>query len=1164
MLGGSIFCFYQSGGGVAASAPDSCLHYAGYASIEGKYGSDRHLGEAELFLPVACTEKALLFADLRMRGDNRSGREGNVALGVRSLQEHGIAGGYVYFDRLRSGETEKMHSQLTFGVEWLAQTLEVRGNAYLPVTGEKQIETAPSVAASDPFLNNGGIFVRTSGNQILREEPMYGMDTEAGFKLPDADFWMHVGGFAFDAEDAPSMRGVRARARLDVTENVSLSAEGQYDNQRGRQGWVGVRLSVPFGGSAQKPQGLKARMTVPPVRDVDIVTAAAETRSQSKTVPVINIETGEAQRVLHVDNVAAPGGDGTLENPFNTLAAAEAAMQAHDVIYVHAGNGTSVGQNQGITLGQTGVLMIGSGTDFIYDVGRFTTSAQGRLNGTIIADATSAPIITNNAGSGISVTADDVEIAGVTVNGATAHGIYAQNNTGATWERASVHDVTLMNNAFTGLLLQSTGAGSSIANASVSDVTATGNVQRGAYLQADTGGEITAVTLSNISATANTMQGIYVLASGGGQIDAITLEDITGSGNTGAGLEINSSGAGSAITNATATNVTTTGNAQQGIYVLSDTSGQIATTSLTGVTSSGNANRGVLILASGNGDIGTMTLDDITSTSNTGAGVQIYALGTGSTLTNASLNNITSNSNTSRGVYTLAETDGDIGTVMLDDITSNSNGSVGFQITSTGAGSTITDITATNVTSTGNAAQGVYVLAQTGAQIGAATLDEITSANNTGASGARLLINASGANSLITNATATNVTTTGNALRGVHIQATGQIGTATLENVESNHNSNQGVYAVAVGAGKITSLALDNITSSENTTRGMDIQADGLNSAITSITASNLTTEKNTTQGIYVNVLNNGQIGTATLEHITSTQNTAQGVYVEVFSTGGQIGTATLNDVTASSNNNIGVHFRTTGANSSITNATATNITANSNTAQGVYVLAQTAGDIGALTLDGITANNNTGASGTGLQVLATAAGSTITTATISDVTTNANSLYGTYVAAQAAGLISATTLDEITTNNNIGASGRGLYLQSDGAGSAITNSTISNVTANGNAQRGVYVTANVGSLSASLQSVTASGNAGNGIFIDDDTAAAFTADLGGGALASPGQNRFFGNTGTDIFVDMDGLQLKAENNWWGNAAGLLPARVTLDGASTIDATPFLAVDPNP
>lgn len=65
-----------------------------------------------------------------------------------------------------------------------------------------------------------------------------------------------------------------------------------------------------------------------------------------------------------------------------------------------------------------------------------------------------------------------------------------------------------------------------------------------------------------------------------------------------------------------------------------------------------------------------------------------------------------------------------------------------------------------------------------------------------------------------------------------------------------------------------------------------------------------------------------------------------------------------------------------------------------------------------------------------------------------------------------------------------------------------------------------------------------------------------------GGAFGSVGGSSIFGNTGTDLRVDLDGGELKAENNWWGDAAGLQPARVTLGSGSTVDSTPFLTTAP--
>lgn len=74
-----------------------------------------------------------------------------------------------------------------------------------------------------------------------------------------------------------------------------------------------------------------------------------------------------AQRVWYVKNNAAAG-NGRSSNPFNTLAAGQTASAANDTIYVFAGDGTTTGQNAGITL-KDGQRLIGEGVDLTVAVG---------------------------------------------------------------------------------------------------------------------------------------------------------------------------------------------------------------------------------------------------------------------------------------------------------------------------------------------------------------------------------------------------------------------------------------------------------------------------------------------------------------------------------------------------------------------------------------------------------------------------------------------------------------------------------------------------------------------------------------------------------------------------------------------------------------------------
>jgi len=81
----------------------------------------------------------------------------------------------------------------------------------------------------------------------------------------------------------------------------------------------------------------------------------------SSTATVTMTSTGSG---FFVDNTAAPGGDGSQASPFNTLAAAVAAAQSGDTIFVERGNGTNTGLTGGITL-EDGVDLIGEGAGLI-------------------------------------------------------------------------------------------------------------------------------------------------------------------------------------------------------------------------------------------------------------------------------------------------------------------------------------------------------------------------------------------------------------------------------------------------------------------------------------------------------------------------------------------------------------------------------------------------------------------------------------------------------------------------------------------------------------------------------------------------------------------------------------------------------------------------------
>ncbi len=145
---------------------------------------------------------------------------------------------------------------------------------------------------------------------------------------------------------------------------------------------------------------------------------AAVTTSDSFTYTVVSnavtsapatVNLTLANRVWYVKNNGA-GTNGQSQSPFTTLAAAQAASLAGDIIYVYNGDGTTTGHIAGITLKNTQQL-IGEGVALV-------------VNTVTLKVAGTKPQITNLTAASDAVTlADGNTVKGLTITGATRDGI---------------------------------------------------------------------------------------------------------------------------------------------------------------------------------------------------------------------------------------------------------------------------------------------------------------------------------------------------------------------------------------------------------------------------------------------------------------------------------------------------------------------------------------------------------------------------------------------------------------------------------------------------------------------------------------------------------------------------------------------------------------------
>ena len=515
---------------VSASATAGEVFYQPKVDFRYKLGNERTLGSTELFAPLVASKNELLFLDMRAVVDDNGASEGNLGFGYRSVQCCSQLGPYVrgvygFFDRRRSAN-DNYFSQVTLGAEVLSKDWDFRANIYMPLSNGKVVRQTASTAR----LAGSGIFVDSG---TFKEKALRGYDAEIGYRLfPEGR--IYAGGYQFVGGGVPNITGVRGRLEWDVSKHINLGLESQHDPVRGNNSFAEVRLSIPFGPAPQeKATGIYKRMTTPIVRDIDVVTREKQAPDIS-TFAVQNTATGQAQNVYYVDNTAAAAGDGSVETPFDSLADAEAAAGAGDIIYVAYGDGTNTNMDAGITLNAAGQKLIGSGVDLTFDTtGMSFSSAALPLEGTALTlqTATQAPVMTNLAGDGITVSADNIEVAGLTVDGATSNGVLVTDATDA-----RIHDMTLDNNAFSGAGFTYNTAGTYQLN--VNNVTADAN-QTGFSVTADTGADATVIA-NAVSSTNSTNVGLVLATTGSGVAD-VQVTDLV-SENDVSGVSINAFG----------------------------------------------------------------------------------------------------------------------------------------------------------------------------------------------------------------------------------------------------------------------------------------------------------------------------------------------------------------------------------------------------------------------------------------------------------------------------------------------------------------------------------------------------------------------------------------------------------------------------------------------
>jgi len=212
-------------------------------------GNGRVIGYFDVTSYHHFTENTVGFINARYSHDNDSNMELNFGAGVRYLIPSAdvILGANAYWD-WRETQSGNKFQQFGFGAEvyWEIDpeitALMARTNVYLPYTGEKMID--------EPY--RVGYFRNTSVGYYLYsqyEEPLTGIDYEAGFRIPYisnyVETWLFAGGYHYWGDNSKDINGFMTRLEVSPIDFLKLNYEYRIDN-RSDEHYGEVVVELPF------------------------------------------------------------------------------------------------------------------------------------------------------------------------------------------------------------------------------------------------------------------------------------------------------------------------------------------------------------------------------------------------------------------------------------------------------------------------------------------------------------------------------------------------------------------------------------------------------------------------------------------------------------------------------------------------------------------------------------------------------------------------------------------------------------------------------------------------------------------------------------------------------------------------------------------------------
>ncbi|QDT68363.1 hypothetical protein MalM25_12850 [Planctomycetes bacterium MalM25] len=340
----------------------------------------------------------IAFIDGQVTVNEESGVGYNVGLGYRFMalpllpygpDDEKIMGVSIWSDGQTIGQ-ENFFSQVGVSLECLGEHIDFRANGYAPVSSRTQLRDG--VSSGSFTLAGNGVSEQL---RFVRDTALTVGEAELAGRLGNLDAWAFAGVYGFSGgqyDGVGGELGLRGYATPDLLLSISVANDDEFDTNA-------IFAATWFIGRTRAencPTGTLAdRFREPVMRNTYIAT---QQDSYLAAGDALLDDNGAEIRLVHFDSNNAANGDGTFENPFNTLDSIDTAgTQDGDILYAHGGSNFA---------DQTGTLkdnqtLVGEGAGNVFQI---TTNQFGTIDVPETAPGAQAgpvPIISGAASGGI-------------------------------------------------------------------------------------------------------------------------------------------------------------------------------------------------------------------------------------------------------------------------------------------------------------------------------------------------------------------------------------------------------------------------------------------------------------------------------------------------------------------------------------------------------------------------------------------------------------------------------------------------------------------------------------------------------------------------------------------------------------------------------------------